>query len=453
MQGAIYCRISRDSEGLALGVERQREDCLALAAALGIEVKPEHVLIENDVGASTKSKKARPEYARLKELVVAREVQAVIFYSNSRLTRRPEELGEWITLHEQTGVRLHSKVSGDDDLGTADGRMVARIKASVDAAEAERISERVKRSFEQRRQNGLLQAGGTRAFGFDAATGSPSLVPAEAAAIHHGAALLMSGATFGQVAREWTERGVQPVRAKAWTRESVRSIYRSARLAGLIEHDGEIVGPGVFPAILDRATWEAVTEAVQHGPQRPAGYGQRAHVLSGYVYCGVCGARMVVSGDAYRCVKQRQGCGGVKRNKAWLDAYVDGYVRAKLAKAGTVEVKPDTPSAIPESAALEVRIAEVRQQHIDGTLDAEDFFPLLSGLRGKLTEARKVEAEQTKATTQRAALLDPMKVWEGDNLLAKRALLAGLVQGIYVMPVGRIGRAPIPVESVKVVDA
>ncbi len=35
---AIYCRISKDRTGAGLGVERQEEDCGALAASLGLDV-------------------------------------------------------------------------------------------------------------------------------------------------------------------------------------------------------------------------------------------------------------------------------------------------------------------------------------------------------------------------------------------------------------------------------
>lgn len=457
--GAAYLRISDDEEGLRLGVGRQREDVLELADQHGIDLPPERILEENDVGASTRSKKPRPKYAQLKQWASDGTVKYVLFYSNSRLTRRPAELEEWIVLHEKTGVTLLSKVSGNDDLGTADGRMVARIKASVDAAEAERIGERVKRANEQRRAAGKPQYGGQRPFGFKRVSGMPELVPAEAEAIRHGATMLLAGATFGDVMREWDSRGLKPVKAKAWTRESVRSVYRSPRIAGLVAYKGEIVGEGDFPAILDRATWEAVNEAVQHGPAKPAGYGARVHVLSGFVFCGICGATMVVKGadekpqTGYACVKHRQGCGGTKRNKVWLDAFVDGYVRDKLAQGTPVEVEGPVSTTAAEIAELEERIAEVRQQHIEGLLEGEDFFPLLSGLRSKVNELRKREAEEMKTATQSAALHDPLEVWENGTLVAKRALLAGLVQGIYVKPLGKIGRKPIPKESVEIVPA
>ena len=57
LTAAIYCRISNDPEGRELGVERQEEDARLLAARLGLDVVK--VFTDNDVSASTKSRKRR----------------------------------------------------------------------------------------------------------------------------------------------------------------------------------------------------------------------------------------------------------------------------------------------------------------------------------------------------------------------------------------------------------
>ena len=62
---AIYCRISRDAEQEGLGVARQEEDCRALAGKSGFTVA--EVYTDNDISASTKSRKARPAYDRMLE--------------------------------------------------------------------------------------------------------------------------------------------------------------------------------------------------------------------------------------------------------------------------------------------------------------------------------------------------------------------------------------------------
>ena len=146
LRAAIYARLSRDREGTERGVERQEADSRLLAERLGYEVVA--VYVDNDVSASTKSRKPRPQYAEMLTRARAGEFGAILAYSNSRLTRRPREFEDLIDLAERHGVRIVTVVSGEDNLATADGRMIARLKASIDVGEAERTAERAQRVAE-----------------------------------------------------------------------------------------------------------------------------------------------------------------------------------------------------------------------------------------------------------------------------------------------------------------
>ena len=164
----IYARISRDAEGARLGVERQLEDCQAAAQRLGYEVV--RVNTDNDIGASTRSRaKARPEREAMPAAGLAGEYDVIIAYTASPLTRRPLETEGLITLAENSGVRIHYLSSPGPDLNTADGRMVARWLGSADAAESERISERVSRKSLERAQAGKFH-GNVGPFGFEKVT-------------------------------------------------------------------------------------------------------------------------------------------------------------------------------------------------------------------------------------------------------------------------------------------
>ncbi len=69
---AIYNRISNDPQGIEAGVERQREDCLALADRLGWQVCETYV--DNDLSAWTG--KPRPDYRRMLADIRAGKVDA-----------------------------------------------------------------------------------------------------------------------------------------------------------------------------------------------------------------------------------------------------------------------------------------------------------------------------------------------------------------------------------------
>jgi len=157
---AIYLRISLDQTGEGLAIARQREMCRAIAEQRGWAVA--HEL--HETASASDRKKARPEYERLKRLVLNGEVDAVICYDLDRLTRQPRELEDWCDWAEQRAVKLVT-ASGDADLTTDSGRMFARVKATFARGEMERKSARQKAAARQRAQLGRPPLG-TRAFGY-----------------------------------------------------------------------------------------------------------------------------------------------------------------------------------------------------------------------------------------------------------------------------------------------
>ncbi|MFH9573706.1 recombinase family protein [Streptomyces sp. NPDC017230] len=79
-----------DRKGQELGVQRQEKACRELCERMGWEVLK--VYPENDVSASTTSKRRRPQYTEM--LRDARDglIDGIVVYSIDRLTRRISEL-------------------------------------------------------------------------------------------------------------------------------------------------------------------------------------------------------------------------------------------------------------------------------------------------------------------------------------------------------------------------
>lgn len=295
-RAAVYCRISKDDEGRELGVTRQREDCEALAARLGLEVVDTYT--DNDIGASTRSRKPRPEYARMLADARAGRFDVILAYTNSRLTRRPMELEALIQLHEKHGTRLQTVASGSADLSTADGRQYARIQASIDAGEAERTAERVARAALQSAQAGG-NSGGPRAFGW--AADKVSLDPTEAALLRQAVADVLDGRTTHAIVREWNAAGIKTARGIEWSAQNLRTVLRSPRLAGWRVYQGGIAVDkqgqpvrGRFEPLLEDAEWRAVIAALTT-PAKRSVYprrGARQYLLSGLMRCAECGQVM-----------------------------------------------------------------------------------------------------------------------------------------------------------------
>src|SRR5688572_33310973 len=133
MKAAKYRRISDDREGRELGVTRQNEDLDKLAERNGLTIVADYC--DNDISASTRSQKRRPEYQRMLVDARAGKFDVILGYSSSRLTRRPRELEEQIDLAEECGTRFLYVASPSFDLNPSAGRTVARGPAAMGAGE------------------------------------------------------------------------------------------------------------------------------------------------------------------------------------------------------------------------------------------------------------------------------------------------------------------------------
>ncbi|MCK1803840.1 recombinase family protein [Brevibacterium sp. R8603A2] len=94
---AVYLRISQDREMDGLAIERQREQCEALANYRQWEVVETYV---DQSKSATDRTKSRPDYDRMVADYRAGRFTAIICYDLDRLTRQPRQLEDWIDAAE-----------------------------------------------------------------------------------------------------------------------------------------------------------------------------------------------------------------------------------------------------------------------------------------------------------------------------------------------------------------
>lgn len=439
----IYCRISRDPEGLRVGVARQEEDCRTLAKRDALDVAG--VYIDNDAGASTLSRKPRPQYAAMLEAVRTGQAEVIIGYSNSRLTRRPMELEDLITLHDQTGARIRTVVSGEDDLATADGRMVARIKASIDAGEAERIAERVRRAHLQLVRAGATNHGG-RPFGW--AADKLTRHPVESLLIEQAVADILVGVPLRVIARQWNARGIATSRGKEWTHTTVRRLLVRPRLAGWRTHHGQIALDaagrpirGVWEPILDQDTYDLLLASLARDNAAGQRRERRRYLLSGIARCGTCGSRMHGQWTSqqrhqYSCSSER-GDHSVTIHGPNLDSYIEAVVQAVLDR-DDFELPEGEPAPLPGTSRLEQipdLIAELMAAFNAGRLSGTVVFGQVEQLEAELADLRAERAQAISAAPP------PIQVDDFAELDTerRRAVVETLISAVVIMPASRRG--------------
>jgi site-specific DNA recombinase len=439
---AIYCRISQDRNGDGLGVERQETFCRELAQRKGWDVA--EVYTDND--RSAYSGKPRPEYERMLTDIAAGRRDAVLVVDTDRLTRQPRELEDFIVLADRHGIAL-ANVSGDMDLSSSDGRFRARILGAVARQESEKKSERIRRQREQMALAGRPHPG-PRAFGFE--DENATLRESEARLIRTAAAAILAGRSIRSVADEWNALGIATARGRRWTINSVRDVLVRPRNVGQRRHQGEVIGAGDWPAILDVETHERLCAIVTRRKRRTGRPATR--LLSGIVVCSVCEGPMRSSTNkgaaTYACRRvagQQDGsCGRLSVVADPLDEFVrdmifaavdDGDLADRVAARRGDRRHGDLAVGL---RADEEALEQLTQDHyVDRIIDRGEFLRARQNLQDRIARTRTL-VEAYAATNVLARLpRDAAGLrawWNAADQRERRQVIEQLLVRVPILP-------------------
>ncbi|WP_422390126.1 recombinase family protein [Arthrobacter sp. N1] len=433
-QAVIYTRISKDLEGLGLGVARQLNDCRDYASKNGYQVVEE--LEDNDISASGLAK--RPSYLKLRELLATRAIDVVLVYALDRLHRNVRELVEYMELSQETNTAIESVVAGKVDLASADGRMVATILGAFGAAEREKTSERLLRKARANAEEGRWP--GRRVYGYRA---DATIVPEEAGVIREIAQRILGGEGLNAVASSLNARGVPTLNGAAWRAATIVGIARSARIAGHREHHGVITKRDAWDRIVDDEDSILLRDMLAKGRSkgRPVG-GPRKHLLTGLLVCGNCGAPMQrgLAGAQrvpnYRCAKNEgsQSCGRISISLRSTEEFVAAALFAAFDRPSQDEDDPgeaERTHYVAESKRLEERKIKLAIMYGEGTIDVEEWMAASKSIKEQL---QALPSPRAKAKRRRATGSELAAAWPTMETSTRRALLDQVFVKITVMP-------------------
>lgn len=423
-----------DRTGSGAAVERQREDCLRLAAERGWTV--ERVWTDNDVSAS--SGKTRPEYSRMLAAIERGEVDVVLAWHVDRLTRSLVDLEALIPLAERTGVKV-ATVTGDLDLSTDTGRLLGRILASVARGEVERKGTRQRRAQQQAAEQGR-PAGGRRAFGY--ASNGIDVVEDEAVLVKAAYADVLAGASLKGLAARWNAAGHVTSMGGEWRRDNLRSMLLNPRYAGLRTYRGEVVGPAVWPALVDEDTHAAAVALLSAPERRTTTTTARKYLLPGIALCWKCGSDVATGHTrhgkrVYVCRQSK--C--ISRKAEPVDEYIDEVMIQRLSRpdAADLLVRHDAP----DLDGLRARAAELRRRRddladllADGVLSLAKVRQASERLSAELAsiEAAMHDSVKADALTPLLTADDVAAAWHAADLAQRREVIAALMTITLLRP-------------------
>ena len=410
--------------------------------------------VDQDVSAYTG--KLRPEYGRLRADIEAREIDAVAIYRADRLHRQPRELEAFIDLCQSVSLTNVASVSGDLDLTTHEGQLVARVTGAVAKNENDVKSQRIRRQKEQAAEQGKVSGGGSRAYGWEADKKTIRL--AEAEIVRECARRFLAGETTRSLCADLNERGVPTATGKRWAPQTMTRMLRSPRISGQRAHKGEIVADAEWTALISREDGERI-RAKLADPNRRTNKSARRYLLVRLLKCWNCGEYLVARprGDhtrRYGCAKGPgfSGCGKTFINAEPLEQFVAAACLSRLDSrelAAAVRAQSDQPEA--ERWQQEADVAQAKLDELALAWSADEITrPEWRVARTKLDERLTTARKQLGKITQTTVLdglignADVLRgSWDSLDLTRQHAILGAVLDHVVVGPARRGYNAPL----------
>lgn len=442
-RAAVYARISSDPDGTRAGVDRQIADCHHLAADQGWTIAQEYV--DNDVSAY--GGKRRPEYERMLADIAEGLIDAVLVYNIDRLTRRPAELEQFCDALATAKISHVRFVTGDTDISTVDGLMMARVLGAFAAKESANIGRRVSRKMEQVAAEGRPHGGAFRPFGYE--NDKITVRPDEARLMQSLVARFLAGESTRSLATWLNAQAVPTVSGRPWVTTTLKGMLTNARYAGLRTHRGAVVGPAVWDAIITeddhRRVLAKYAENKMTGRRTPQRY-----LLSGMLRCGKCQTRLYSSARAesrrYVCLSgpDHGGCGRLTIVADPLERLVADAVLYRLDTPELADTLAGRSSNDERAAELSTALADV-QDRLDelpaafaaGEITRRDWSLARKPLEDQLVQIQRQLGRITR-TSALTGLVgngeDLGRTWGSLNLSRQHAIVGALVDHVDIAP-------------------
>jgi site-specific DNA recombinase len=430
----IYARQSLDRDGQGSAVERQLDECRALAARLNLTVGAEYV--DNDTSAT--SGKARPRF----EAMLDSHPETIIAWHQDRLLRLTRDLERVISLN----VPVFTVTAGTLDLTTPAGRAVARTVAAWSQYEGEQKATRQKAANAQRAAQGKWQFS-NRPYGYQRVDGAVRVVEAEAAVLRDAYNRYIAGETYYSIVADLNTRSIPTLNGGAWTMPQLRDRLKNPGYAGIRMYQGEAVADGDWEPVISRETWDEYQRA-RTSRKRPHTWSNRTkHLLSGLALCGVCGAAMLArpeyskpAADGTKRVTMTYQCTAswcVSRNLPRVDAVVEAAIIDRLSQPDARDLltpREDVQPLVAASDQLRQRKDELAALFAEGHISSQALREQSTNLQRQLDDYDRRTREAQGSSELSALLLsaDIAEHWRNVMTLPQRRMLISALMTITI---------------------
>ena len=228
--------------------------------------------------------------------------------------------------------------------------------------------------------------------------------------IREAAREIIAGASLSRICRRWNDAERFTALGATWRVSALRSLLLNPRITGLRVHRGQVVGPAVWPPILDRATFDRV-HSMLTDPRRAVERPVRRYCLGGLVHCGLCKAKLSTRNMGgrryYHCTKSpgTPGCGHLGVVAEPLEQLVVEMAFVRLDTPALADAlnrnddeAEDQQRTRSDVSLLEDRQTELAREYGHGSIQMHEWLEAKKAIESQLEVARRLLAKYQRKT-------------------------------------------------------
>lgn len=403
-----------------------------------------------DRSASRHAKRPREGFDAMVEGIRRGDADVIVYWEASRAYRRLDVFVELRNLCEETGALLCYNDQVYDMRNTSDRQHAAQDAVQAET-EADKIRDRNLRTT--RRQAAKGKPHGRVPYGYrreyDPDTGdllAQVIQEDQAEIIREAAKRVVAGKALTSIARDLEERGVPtPSGEGKWTNVTLKRLLLNETYLGRRIHQGRVVGPAEWPAILDESTFDKCWQKLTDPARRTQHDVAAKWLVSGIALAG-CGTparvwRNRIGVMCYTC--PANWCSTIPAEK--FDLIVTANVLAYVERPDFLDSLAPTPEAESAAARARMEVAEMEAELEDARerasrrrLSVASLSALEAGLLPRIDELRaQLRRTGVPQTVQRIAGPSAREVWAEFDLAQRREVLRTVTSLIQFHQVGK----------------
>lgn len=414
---AIYVRVSGQKQKENFSVQSQRRLGTEFAKSLKLDYQ-----LYDEVG-SGKSTENRPEFVRLINDIQDGKVSHVWSVEYSRLSRSEEDSIFFRNLCIEFDVKVYTN-DGPVPFDSPEDRLFHTFKAGIAQYEREKINQRIKRAFQQKRDTGKWKT--VRLYGYD---DDAQVIPEQAGVIRYVFEQYSGGVGFPTLVRALrAKEAINWSGNSEWFVSSIRNIIVNPKYCGLTPNsDGELIQSEVYEPIISEELWYRTQLVLQEQRKKYNRTGQtRAakYILSGLLKCAGCGRSYfghVQSGKYWyyrhgrpqphepKCPQDKAGFQYERINHLVLASFLYNFEQYETLEAFQDSLTPPTQEV--DVSPLEKQLYNHQQQKerlldlvVDGTVPMQDVKKRIADIQSKIDELDSSIATQRQQSVDADSL-------------------------------------------------